>query len=78
MVVLRRQLTGRESITGDQTPRPWRSVAQVEIATAEWADWFNHRHLYQHCGGIPPANLEMVYYAQNRAKTPADLRFVSI
>ena len=23
--------------------RPWRSVDDLEIATAEWVDWFNHR-----------------------------------
>ncbi len=23
--------------------RPWRSLAQVELATAEWVDWYNHR-----------------------------------
>ena len=38
---------------------------EVEIATAEWVDWFNHRHLYEYCGDIPPAELETAYYAQN-------------
>ena len=23
--------------------RPWRSLSQVELATAEWVDWYNHR-----------------------------------
>lgn len=31
---------------------PWRTVEHVEIATAEWVDWFNHRRLYEHCGDI--------------------------
>jgi len=26
-------------------------------ATLEYVDWFNHRRLYEHCGGIPPAEL---------------------
>jgi putative transposase len=26
---------------------PWRTVEQVEYATAEWVDWFNHRRLYE-------------------------------
>ncbi len=30
---------------------PWRTVEHVEIATLEWVDWFNHRRLYEHCGG---------------------------
>jgi hypothetical protein len=37
---------------------PWRTVEQVEIATLEWVDWFNHRRLFQTCGHIPPAELE--------------------
>lgn len=52
---------------------PWRSVDQVEIATAEWVDWFNHRRLYQHCGDIPPAEFETIYYAQNGAQHTAEL-----
>ena len=37
---------------------PWRTLDAVEIATAEWVDWFNHRRLYEFCGDIPPADLE--------------------
>jgi putative transposase len=47
---------------------PWRTVDHVEIATAEWVDWFNHRRLYEYCGDIPPAELEDAYYAQNQAQ----------
>jgi hypothetical protein len=32
---------------------PWRSVDHVELATAEWVDWFNHGRLYEYCGDIP-------------------------
>ncbi|WP_424769582.1 IS3 family transposase [Nocardia brasiliensis] len=52
---------------------PWRTVDQVELATAEWVDWFNHRRLYQHCGDIPPAEMETAYYAQQPARQPAEL-----
>jgi putative transposase len=45
---------------------PWKTVDDVEIATAEWVDWFNHRRLYEYCGDIPPVELETAYYAQNR------------
>jgi putative transposase len=24
---------------------PWGSLAQVELATAEWVDWYNHQRL---------------------------------
>jgi putative transposase len=52
---------------------PWRTVDHVELATAEWVDWFNHRRLYQHCGDIPPAEMEAAYYAHNPAQQPAEL-----
>jgi putative transposase len=44
---------------------PWRTVDQVEYATAELVDWFNHRRLYEYCGDIPPAELEAAYYRSN-------------
>ena len=46
---------------------PWRTVDEVEFATAEWVDWFNHRRLYEYCGDIPPVELEAAYYAQHRS-----------
>jgi putative transposase len=46
---------------------PWRTAGQVEIATLEYVDWFNHRRLYEACGDIPPAELEAAYYSQNTA-----------
>jgi putative transposase len=52
---------------------PWRNLGQVEIATAEWVDWFNHRRLYEYCGDIPPAELEDEFYAQITAQPPAAL-----
>jgi putative transposase len=46
--------------------RPWKTVDDVEIATAEWVDWFNHRRLYEYCGDNPPAELEASYYAHHQ------------
>lgn len=40
---------------------PGRSAEQVEIATLEYVDWFNHRRIYEACDGIPPAELEAAY-----------------
>ena len=40
----------------------------VEYATAEWVDWFNHRRLYEYCGDIPPVEAEALYYARNQAQ----------
>jgi len=49
---------------------PWRTVEQVEYATAEWVDWFNHRRLYEYCGDVPPAELENAYYRQTQPRHP--------
>ena len=45
---------------------PWRDVNAVEIATARWVDWYNHRRLNEYCGDMPPAVLEQVHYAQQQ------------
>ena len=50
---------------------PWRTAEQVELATFEYVDWFNHRRLYEACGDIPPAELEAAYYSHNAVLTEA-------
>ena len=42
---------------------PWHSFEAVELATLEWADWFNHRRLLEPIGNIPPAEAEANFYA---------------
>jgi putative transposase len=37
---------------------PWRGLDEVEIATLEWVDWWNHRRLLEPIGRIPPAEAE--------------------
>jgi transposase InsO family protein len=44
--------------------RRWRTRAEVELATLEWVDWFNHRRLLEPIGNIPPAEAEERYYQQ--------------
>jgi putative transposase len=46
--------------------KPWRTIEEVELATAEWVDWFNRRRVYEYCGDVPPVDLETAYYAQHR------------
>ena len=46
--------------------KPWRTIEEVELATAEWVDWFNLHRLYEYCGDIPPVELETACYAQHR------------
>ncbi len=45
---------------------PWRGVDDVEFATLEWIDWFNHRRLHGEIGMVPPAELEATYYRHTR------------
>lgn len=42
--------------------RPWRTLSQVELATAEWVDWYNHRRLHGEIGHVPPVEYETNYY----------------
>jgi putative transposase len=41
---------------------PWRTIDDVELATLEWIDWFNHRRLHSAAGDRPPAEYENLYY----------------
>ena len=43
---------------------PWRKLDEVEYATLEWVDWFNHRRLPEPIGNVPPAELELMYDRQ--------------
>jgi putative transposase len=45
---------------------PWRTLADVELATAEYVDWFNNKRLHTAIGGVPPAEYEAAYYAQTQ------------
>ena len=50
---------------------PWRSVEQVELATAEWVHFWNDRRLHSACGDIPPAEFEAAYHQRLQAATEA-------
>ncbi|MFE7812096.1 integrase core domain-containing protein [Streptomyces sp. NPDC057433] len=38
--------------------RPWRALSDVELATAEYVDWDNHRRLHGGTGRVPPVEYE--------------------
>ncbi|MFK0192814.1 IS3 family transposase [Kitasatospora sp. NPDC090308] len=42
--------------------RPWKTLSHVELATAEWTDWYNHRRLHGEIGHVPPVEYEANYY----------------
>jgi putative transposase len=41
---------------------PWKSIDDLEIAVAEYIDWFNHRRLHGEIGLVPPAEHENLFY----------------
>lgn len=43
----------------------WKSINDVEIAVAEYIDWYNHRRLHGEIGHVPPAEHEAIYWATN-------------
>ena len=42
---------------------PWKGIDDVELATAGYIDWFNHRRLHGEIGLIPPVELEAAHHA---------------
>ena len=48
----------------------WRSIDEVEYATLEWVDWFNHRRLLEPIGNIAPVELEQAYHRQQEELAP--------
>ena len=43
---------------------PWRGLEDVEYATLEYVDWFNHRRLHGELGMLTPAEFEAAYSQQ--------------
>lgn len=50
---------------------PWRTAEQVELATAEWVDWWNQRRLHSADGHVSPAEFEAAHYDAINAVVPA-------
>jgi putative transposase len=44
---------------------PWTGIGDLEIATAEYIDWFNNRRLHSEIGQIPPAEMETLHAANH-------------
>ncbi|MFI0453115.1 IS3 family transposase [Actinomadura sp. 6N118] len=44
---------------------PWKTLTGVELATAEWIDWYNTTRLHGELGHIPPDEYEATYYKEH-------------
>ncbi|MFD7769238.1 IS3 family transposase [Streptomyces sp. NPDC059787] len=38
--------------------RPWKTLSDVELATTEYVDWYDHRRLHGETGHVPPVEYE--------------------
>jgi len=50
--------------------RPWKGLDDLEIATAEWVDWFNRRRPYEYCDDLTPVEAEQAHYTHHQTPTP--------
>jgi hypothetical protein len=48
---------------------PWKGIDDLEVAVAEYVDWFNHRRLHGELGLIPPLEYEANHSRHNLAPT---------
>ena len=57
---------------------PWKGIDDVEYATLEWVDWFDHRRLLEPIGMVPPAEFEATYYGEEDHNYTAGLKPLSL
>jgi putative transposase len=57
---------------------PWKGIDQVEYATLEWVDWFNHRRLLAPIGYVPPAEFEATFWREEDPSSPVRLKHPSL
>ena len=57
---------------------PWTGIDELEIAAAEYFDWFNHRRLHGEIGMIPPVELEENYHHHQIVPATADAALASL
>lgn len=55
-----------ELIYGPSHAGPWKTVADVEVATLGWVHWHNTGRLHGYLDDVPPAEFEAKFYATNR------------
>jgi len=57
---------------------PWKGLDEVEYATLEWVDWFNHHRLLEPIGHLPPAEFEATHYRREDPSRTAGLKHPSL
>jgi putative transposase len=57
---------------------PWKGLDQVEYATLEWVDWFNHRRLLEPIGYVPPVEFEAAYDRREAPSSATGLKKPSL
>ena len=50
---------------------PLRTLADVELITADYVSWYNQHRLMHRLGRVPPAEAEARYYAEHVTDQPA-------
>jgi len=54
---------------------PWKNIDDLEIAIAEYIDWFNYRRLHGEIGLVPPVEYETTHYSTTLPEQPAQREF---
>jgi putative transposase len=49
---------------------PWRTLADVELPTGQWIEWYNARRLHPAIGHVPPNEYEATYHASTNEPGP--------
>lgn len=57
---------------------PFKSIEGLEIAVAEYIDWFNHRRAHGEIRLVPPVEFEDVYHHENPVPAPAGTALTSL
>jgi putative transposase len=57
---------------------PWKGIDDVEYATLEWVDWFNHRRLLEPIGDVPPSEFEAAYRGKEDSREAVRLNEPSL
>jgi hypothetical protein len=55
-----------------QATTAWTGLDDLEIATAESVDWFNHRPPFDDCDDLTPVEAEHAHYTHRQTQQPLE------